>query len=140
MAETLPVVDVPGRIRGHKKLTDPPPEVEVERGTGVVMAHHDLPGDELEERLRLYEERAALRLPLFGYGPREAVPDDTEWHECWGCRAATPLRKRGGRVRRAQPSKTPGWLVQSFRGNWMPEVWCPACVAMGGFGCVEEGE
>jgi hypothetical protein len=137
--QEIPIVSVPGRIRGHKKLTDPPREVEIEGGPGVSMAHLALPADELEARLRLYEERAAARQPLFGYGPREAAPEDTEWHSCWGCRTATPLKKRGGRVRRAQPIKTPGWLVRKFYGGWMHEVWCPECVAMGGFGRVEEG-
>jgi hypothetical protein len=135
MAETLPVVDVPGRIRGHKKLTDPPPEVEVETGAGIVLPAHVVfsPGV-MAVRLQVYELLAEQRLPLDGDGP--AAPPEGERGVCWGCgvKGDWPV----GPGTRAIAARS-GWLIQRFGGNWMPEVWCPACVAMGGFGCVEEG-
>lgn len=66
-------------------------------------------------------------------------PDEDIRGQCWGCGRQPPRANKWPQ----HPSKVPGWVVrpQEHASRFhQPEVWCPDCARMGGFGCVEEQE
>lgn len=82
---------------------------------------------ELAARLEAMAELAANGAPMH---------EDTRG-QCWGCGKLPPLASKGI----MQPSSMPGWVVrpQANAARFKaPEVWCPECAAMGGFGAVQK--
>jgi hypothetical protein len=118
-------------------------------------AHDVFSEQEMDERIARYAARYEARLPLFEDGQPDPV--DEEQFRCWGCCVLPPFRRdRYGRVvrhytgepRRMQATKSPGWVrevvpvegVKGKRQHSFQATWCPACAALGGYGCAEEDE
>lgn len=103
-------------------------EVQLETTPRTPAASEAFTPHELEARIEALAEIVAAEQPT-----------ETIRGQCWGCGKTPPLLNKGP----MHPSKVPGWVVRPQENSMRfsaPEVWCPTCTSMPGFGCVEEPE
>ncbi len=111
----------------HGMRTEPPDGVQVGTTSRDVWACDAFTAEELELRLRHYQQRAEQGLPLFEDGP-PVLTGGAKRIECWACSCVGTVRDM----------MIGDWHQRKHKESNECELYCPACFARSGWGAEDD--